>query len=110
MVAKAQSLPPIASPQQENMLTADGAIGTPYLDRDAFRELAVEAAVFLCEETHSWVPMSSDMEKHPRYNGWLSSLTLCRPGGSHEGRTECTKRQRLTNRSSGHPRTCDGPS
>ena len=28
-------------------------------------------ANIFCEEAQSWVPMSPDMEQHPRYDGWL---------------------------------------
>lgn len=32
-------------------------------------------ANIFCEEAQSWVPMSPDMEKHPRYDGWLPTPT-----------------------------------
>jgi hypothetical protein len=32
-------------------------------------------ANIFCEAAQSWVPMSPDMEKHPRYDGWLPTPT-----------------------------------
>jgi hypothetical protein len=32
-------------------------------------------ANIFCEEAQSWVPMSPDIEKHPRYDDWLPAST-----------------------------------